>query len=85
MAFRSFTDPDTHFEIVESTTPVSVDGYAQGEPKQLRCPDCGVAVELTRDPSDPGIDDLPHETDCPQRGVHSRWYACKFFGLEAVQ
>lgn len=69
---RSPFDPDTEYYLLHSDTPRSVDGYRVGEPKALVCAVCWAWVELTEDPS-PGIDDLPHSADCPQRFVRSRW------------
>ncbi|MEE6210876.1 hypothetical protein U3A55_12025 [Salarchaeum sp. III] len=64
----SFADPETHFRIVESDTPVSVDGFAKGEPTgEIECLECG-AVHVN-------IDDIPHDAECPNRFAHSRWYA----------
>lgn len=74
---RSFSDESTHFEIVRSETPLDVDGYKIGEPKYLRCTECGAQELLTPDPS-PGVDELQHEPDCPQRYVKSRWWARNF-------
>jgi len=74
---RSFSDPETHFEIVCSETSVSVDGYAHGEPKFIRCPICGADRLITEEPS-PGIDELGHEPDCSQRWVRSRWWQEQF-------
>ncbi|WP_135363429.1 hypothetical protein [Halosimplex halophilum] len=71
---RSFADRDTEFYIDESKTPVTVDGYAKGEPMILGCRYCSAQVLLTRDPTDPGVDDFSHDTDCPQRFVRSRWF-----------
>lgn len=72
--WQHFADPDTEFEILASETPHTEDGYWPGEPKALRCPECGAQVQLDRDPSTPGIDELAHRSDCPQRFVHSHWY-----------
>jgi hypothetical protein len=74
---RSFTDPDTEFELERSDTPVDVDGYKLGEPKQLKCVACGAAVLLTESPT-PGVDELQHEPACPQRFVKSRWWRNNF-------
>jgi len=71
---RSFADRDTEFVIEESKTPFTVDGYNRGEPMILACPYCSAQVLLTPDPTDPGIDDLSHDTDCRQRFVRSEWY-----------
>jgi hypothetical protein len=70
---RSFADPQTTFELVRSETPISEDGYKLGEPKLVRCGECGADVLLTEDPS-PGIDELGHDPRCSQRWVRSRWW-----------
>lgn len=67
-------DPDTEFIIRPSDSPVSVDGYAMGEPKQLSCAYCSATVQITEDPTDPGVDDLNHDSDCPQRFCRSDWW-----------
>lgn len=72
---RSFADPDTHFEIVPSTTPPSVDGLAIDEPKFLQCCSCGAKVRIDEgNRHRTAIDNLPHDRDCPQRDVVSRYY-----------
>ncbi|MFW5905614.1 MAG: hypothetical protein ACOCUO_02080 [archaeon] len=77
MSHASFTDPETHFEIITSDSPVTVDGYALGEPKQLRCEECGATVILTEQPT-PGVDELQHRKDCSQRWTRSQWWAEHF-------
>jgi hypothetical protein len=67
-------DSDTEFRIVTSDSPVSVDGFALGEPKLLECEHCSASALITRDPDDPGVDDLSHEKSCPQRFVRSDWF-----------
>ncbi len=74
---RSFSDPETHFEIVRSNTPVSEDGYKLGEPKFVRCVECDADVLLTEEPT-PGIDELQHEKHCSQRWVRSQWWQEQF-------
>lgn len=74
---RSFADPSTEFEIVCSDSAVTVDGYALGEPKWLRCPECDADVLLTEEPS-PGVDELGHAPNCSQRFVRSRWWREQF-------
>jgi len=74
---RSFADPDTEFELLRSDTPVDVDGYKLGEPKKLQCPECGASVLLTPEPS-PGVDELQHHPQCPQRWVRSEWWESQF-------
>jgi len=72
---KSFTDPDTEFELIKSDTPVSVDGFAMGEPTgEVKCLECG-AVAMN-------VDEIPHENECSQRGTHSRWYGAKYFDLD---
>lgn len=73
-------DPETRYAIVESDSPVSVDGYALGEPKRLVCDECGASVELTRERS-PGVDYLRHEPDCPQFEARSQWFREHFAWL----
>ena len=76
---RSFADPETHFAIVPSDSPVTVDGYAMGEPKLLECDECGAQVLIDApDETQTTIDNLPHDRDCPQRGVASRYYEDRF-------
>lgn len=77
--FRSALDPETHFEIVRSETPITEDGYKIGEPKLLECEECGASVLLTEDPS-PGIDELGHEPDCPQRYARTATWRDAFLG-----
>jgi len=75
MALRSFSDPQTHFEIVPSGTPPSVDGLAITEPKYLRCSECGAQVRIDGpDEMQTTIDDLPHDRGCSQRDVVSEWW-----------
>lgn len=66
-------DPDTEYVLERSDTPVSEDGYKIGEPKRLVCGGCGASVLLTEEPS-PGVDDLSHERDCPNRWARSEWW-----------
>lgn len=68
---KSFSDPDTHFEIVKSQTPVTVDGFALHEPTgEIRCEECGRSHHV--------VEEIPHEKDCPQRGVVSRFWEREF-------
>lgn len=72
---RSFADPETHFAIQPSESPVTVDGYAQGEPKYLECDECGARVQIDGpDETQTPIDNLPHDADCPQRDVVSQYF-----------
>jgi len=64
---RSFAEPDTEFELERSDTPVDVDGFKLGEPTgRVSCVSCGATAE--------NVDEIPHDSDCPQRFVHSKWY-----------
>ncbi|WP_156105723.1 hypothetical protein [Halobellus rufus] len=74
---RSFSDPDTEFEIVVAETSEDWDGARRGEPVKMRCPDCGATLPITREPS-ASIEELPHDPDCPQRGVTSQWWERTF-------
>ncbi|EMA57016.1 hypothetical protein C468_16924 [Halorubrum kocurii JCM 14978] len=76
---RSFADPETEFEIVPSGSPPSVDGLTITEPKFLRCAECGAQVRIDGpDGHQTTIDNLPHDRDCPQRGMTSRYYEERF-------
>jgi len=76
---RSFSSPETHFEIVPSGSPPSVDGLSMTEPKYLRCSACSAQVRIDGpDETQTTIDNLPHDRDCPQRGVASRYYEDRF-------
>lgn len=66
-------DAATVYEIRRSDSPITVDGYKIGEPKRLRCAECGASVLLTPDPS-AGVDDLQHDPDCSQRWARSEWW-----------
>lgn len=64
---QSFADPDTHFELVKSDTPVDVDGHKLGEPTgEVRCAECGRIGGC--------VDYIPHKPTCSQENVHSRWW-----------
>lgn len=67
-------DGDTHFRIEDSDSPITVDDYALGEPKRLVCEACGASVILDPDLATPGIDDLEHASDCPNRFARSEWF-----------
>ena len=72
---RSFADRETHFKIVESGTPPSVDGLAITEPKYLECAECGAQVRIDGpDGHQIAIDELPHSRDCAQRDTKSEWW-----------
>ena len=76
---RSFSSPETHFAIVPSGSPPTVDGLAITEPKFLECTECGARVRI--DPAEETqttIDNLPHGRDCPQRDVVSRYFEEQF-------
>ncbi|MFW6435701.1 MAG: hypothetical protein ACOCY1_04900 [Halovenus sp.] len=78
---KSPFDPDTHYRIEGSKSPVTVDGYAEGEPKFLVCDKCEASVQLTEDPT-PGIDELQHMRDCPQRFAKTRTWRERFEGKD---
>lgn len=64
----SFANPDTIFEIVIEEVSVGRGGLTAERPTgEIRCVECGRVAE--------NIDDFPHAQDCPQRFVHSKWYA----------
>lgn len=66
-AHRSFSDEDTEFCLRRSETPVGVDGVAKGSPTgEVECLECGAVAY--------NVDAIPHDPDCPQRDVRSRWY-----------
>ncbi|WP_135535355.1 hypothetical protein [Halostella pelagica] len=65
MTYRSFTDADTHFEIIRSDSPVTVDGFALNEPTgEVKCDECRSVAMC--------VDKIGHDEDCPQRDVKSR-------------
>lgn len=55
---------DHEYQIETSDSPVSVDGYALGEPKKLRCWFCDAEVYLTEQKT-PGVWELTHAPWCP--------------------
>lgn len=64
---RSVCDPETHFEILRSDSPVSVDGVPLGAPTgDCRCLECGAEAA--------NVDEIPHAADCDQRWTRSRWW-----------
>lgn len=65
---RSFSDPDTHFHLIRSDTPVNVDGFKLGEfTGEVQCLECD---EIAMTP-----EDISHPADCGQRFVVSRYWA----------
>ncbi len=75
MSLRSFADSETHFAIVPSGSPPSVDGLAISEPKFLQCSTCDAQVRIDGpEEHTTTIDNLPHERDCPQRDFFSRYF-----------
>jgi len=67
MTGDSFADPDTHFRLIRSETPVDVDGFKIDEPTgEIECEECGHRAGAP--------EYINHDADCPQRGVTSRWY-----------
>ncbi|QLH81004.1 hypothetical protein [Halosimplex pelagicum] len=64
---RSFSDPDTLFELVRSDTPVWDDGFKMGEPTgEVVCEGCGASAAAP--------EYINHDKDCSQRDVTSEWY-----------
>lgn len=64
---KSFSDEDTRFELIKSDTPVTVDGFALGEPTgEVQCDECGESAM--------NVDEIPHRKHCSQRFVRSRWW-----------
>lgn len=64
---RSFSDPDTHFHLVRSDTPLDVDGYKLGElTGEVECCECGNTAATP--------EAIPHAKHCDQRDVRSEWY-----------
>lgn len=79
MSLRSFSDPETEFEIIKSGTPPSVDGLAITEPKWLECAECNARVRIDGpEGQQTTIDNLPHDKNCSQRDVVSRYFEEKF-------
>lgn len=56
--------PDHEYQIVTSDSPISVDGYALGEPKAVECYFCNASMYITPQRS-PGVWSLNHEKWCP--------------------
>jgi hypothetical protein len=73
---RSFSDPETCFSFVDGA---AIDGHHVGEPGALRCCCCGAQVPLDGpEGHQTAVDDLPHDRDCPQRDVVSRYWMRRF-------
>ncbi|MFC7044319.1 hypothetical protein ACFQH6_20620 [Halobacteriaceae archaeon GCM10025711] len=67
MSPHSFSDPDTHYRVIRSDTPIDVDGFNLGEPTgEIQCEECG-AEHLN-------VDEIPHEPWCSQRYVKSLFW-----------
>ncbi len=72
-AFRQVIDPSTHWELVPSGSPPSVDGRGRDEQKYMRCVYCGAQVIIDGpDGHHTGIDQLVHKEDCTQRTASTR-------------
>lgn len=64
---RSFSDPETEFDLLRSDTPVWVDGFKLGEPTgEVECTECGASAGAP--------EYIAHNKDCSQRDVTSKWY-----------
>lgn len=57
-------DPSHEYTLIRSESPVTVDGFAQGEIKKCHCDECGAEMYVTR-PKTPGIFQLSHCPNCP--------------------
>lgn len=72
---KSFTDTDTHYRLIKSDTPPSVDGFRIGEPTgEVECEECGAVAE--------NVDEIPHAKDCGQRFARSDWWVKHLFDGE---
>lgn len=66
--YRSFADPETHFRLIKSRTPRTVDGFKPNEPTgEVECAECGKRAGAP--------EYIPHDKGCSQRDVFSEWYA----------
>ncbi len=64
---RSFSDPETHFRLERSDTPITDDGFKLGElTGEVTCLACGKTGE--------NVDEIPHAPECDQRWVRSEWW-----------
>lgn len=64
---RSFADPETEFLLERSGSPVNVDGHKLGAPTgHVICTKCCRVSD--------NIDEITHETTCPQHDVHSEYW-----------
>lgn len=71
MVPRSPFDPDTKYVLEKSDTPVTVDGFAKGEPTgEITCAHCGRTAK--------NVDEIPHSKCCDQRWVRTDWWAKHF-------
>ncbi|MFC6973662.1 hypothetical protein ACFQL1_01620 [Halomicroarcula sp. GCM10025709] len=71
--YLSFAAPETEFKLVWEEVEIGTGGLTEKRPTgEIRCVECGATAW--------NIDDFPHEQDCPQRFVHSRWYAEQLLG-----
>lgn len=68
---RSFSDPDTHFALLRSQTPVTVDGFKIGEPTgEVECEECGHSASAPEYIAHGRVDG----EECPQEDVLSEYY-----------
>lgn len=64
-------DPETKWRIIRSDTPVNVDGFKLGEPTgEIMCEECGKSAM--------NLDEIPHDSDCPQRWSRTEFWAERF-------
>lgn len=61
----SFASPKTHFRLVRGREG-ACGGHINEPTGEIECLACGARHD--------NIDDIPHESGCPQRFVHSEYY-----------
>lgn len=64
---RSFSDPETHFHLVRSDTPWTVDGFKLGElTGEVECCECGASAAAP--------EYINHDKNCEQADVRSEYW-----------
>jgi hypothetical protein len=72
----SFADPKSEYRLEISQTPLDEDpvGVKINEPTgRVICEECDAAAH--------NIDEIPHDSSCPQRFVRSGWWVDHFDGI----
>lgn len=69
--YKDALAPETEYELERSETPVSVDGFAKGEPT-------GVVICMSCGASHLNIDEIPHDEDCDQRWAKTDFWRDRF-------